>query len=321
MHPFTYPSNDLVKGEATKGSFIKLPNGLLTGRPNVTIEMFVTEIDHRWDTQHFNFGANDPYYIFNPFSGTYALRENSGKSSQDSGCNPFFKFQSYLEISPNESMQCWWHQGLGHWGQDIHVRPPLSWYRDPNGYTVNVKQVAMTVENDVPGLWNWTQNRPTQPGDNPGDSFAAGDRITFYSNGAVAMGDSPTSPTPQIKILPLHEGPNFQDPYVWNDDNDANSLNGLIPNGYLEVGEASGWKETANYIGRNGFSSDLPNARYYDFRIYNRALTAAEIAADYAAGSEAEICNVAGDINADCSVDLADFAVLSKEWFLNAITY
>lgn len=311
VHPFSYLSNDLLDStQPTKGSFVQLPNGILTGHPNVTIEMFVTENEWRWDAQHFNFGANDQYWTK---TSSWKKREAVGSSSQDSGCNPFFKFQSYLEETPQESMQCWWHQGDGHWGQNIYVRPPLT----TESNKVNVTHVAMTVENDVPGIWNWTQNRPTQPGDNPGDSFAAGDRITFYSNGQVAMGGSYSAPTPQIKILPLHEGPNFQDPYVWDDTRGGT----VTPNGYLEEGEAKGWKETANYIGRNGFKGNLPNARYYDFRIYDRALTAAELAQSFTNGSEAEICSVPGDIDGSCSVDMGDFVILAREWLLDTITY
>lgn len=318
-HDFGYESNNLlIPAEPTKGSFVHLPNDILTGHPNVTIEMFVTENDHRWDGQHFFFGANDQYWAK---TGSWKKREAIGLSSQDSGCNPFFKLQSYWEEKPYESMQCWWHQGLGHWEQNIFVRPPLSYYTDttPAVYTLGATHVAMTVENDVPGLWNWTPvpPRPTEPNDPNTDSIVAGDRITFYSDGQVAMGGSKTSPTPQIKIVPIHEGPNFQATYVWNDDNDANSLNGLVPDGYLAVGEAEGWKETANYIGRNGFKGGLPNAKYYDFRIYDRALTAEEIEDNFAGGSEDQFCNVPGDINNDCVVNLEDFATLAAEWFLS----
>jgi hypothetical protein len=74
-----------------------------------------------------------------------------------------------------------------------------------------------------------------------------------------------------------------------------------------------------NWLGRAQFNDNGFWGNINEFRIYDQALPAFEIAAAYALGPDTLIANPcvnqpSSDINNDCVIDLDDFALIAAEW-------
>ncbi len=82
------------------------------------------------------------------------------------------------------------------------------------------------------------------------------------------------------------------------------------------------------WLGRSQWGDPLYAGSYNDFRIYDMALSAEQVAADYLAGPDAlgvlpESCNAeftrVGDLNGDCVYDLLDAAMLADTWLVDSL--
>lgn len=75
------------------------------------------------------------------------------------------------------------------------------------------------------------------------------------------------------------------------------------------------WYETANCLGKTWQYGYKGNVILDELRIYDVALTADEIAADYADGPDVTLTQSSlGDINGDGQINFKDFAEMAKEW-------
>ena len=76
----------------------------------------------------------------------------------------------------------------------------------------------------------------------------------------------------------------------------------------------------SNFSEETGVSSEYFNGMVDDVRIYNYARSSAQVAQDFLAVNGGWVCDIEGtadltlDLNDDCQVDLADFAVMAAAW-------
>lgn len=297
-----------IPSDSTAGSYVRLPGHLIQD-PNfastnkqATIEMFVKTDNWRWNGQYFYFGSGMTY---SAFTSRWKTREELGLSSDDDQCNSFLMFQSCQESNPNQTAQLWWHQGgLGgyHQPQNIYIKPSM---KDEDDASPNYVYVAATIE----------ENRDDQPWDTK-------DRVTLYVGNdpcgvilAPYGGAYPHNPN----IRPQHEGPGINTTWV-EDPNYVAQGNRRI------AGQTDGWEDLANYIGRSAFPNgkSMLDADVTEFRIWNKALTLAELQASYNAGPDDPLdcidnspANIAGN---DCVVDVEDLQALATDWLTSGLS-
>ena len=76
----------------------------------------------------------------------------------------------------------------------------------------------------------------------------------------------------------------------------------------------------SNFSEETGVSSEYFNGMIDDVRIYNYARTSVQVAQDYLAVNGGWVCDTEGtadltlDLNDDCQVDIADFAIMAAAW-------
>ncbi len=153
--------------------------------------------------------------------------------------------------------------------------------------------------------------------------------LSYYTNGRVYLYGGYSGTNNVSYPLPLNQWVHI-----------VGTVDNTIPSGYnmfLYVnGTRVGYKRSTN---RPDILPDIPLVSGTDYekssflaidldeiRVYNHALTQQEITANYQAGTEklepatcneqwiAEGNGIVGDLNYDCQVDLADFAILSQMW-------
>ena len=100
-------------------------------------------------------------------------------------------------------------------------------------------------------------------------------------------------------------------------------INGTIIGGYKAPAMLKEFVDNNLWLGRSQWGDPLYCGSYNELRMYDTALSAAEIAANYLAGPDviaepAVPCevNVAGDRNDDCVVDFVDAAITADEWLV-----
>jgi hypothetical protein len=108
---------------------------------------------------------------------------------------------------------------------------------------------------------------------------------------------------------------------TWNEDTGRTEMyrNGkLVSAGDIHF-KLSNVNDINNWLGRAQFNDNGFWGNINEFRIYDQALPAFEIAAAYALGPDTLIANPcvnqpSSDINNDCVIDLDDFALIAAEW-------
>jgi len=103
-------------------------------------------------------------------------------------------------------------------------------------------------------------------------------------------------------------------------------LNGTIISGYAAPAMLNEFVDNNLWLGRSQWGDPLYCGSYNELRMYDTALSAAEVAANYLAGPDviaepAVPCevHVAGDRNGDCVVDFVDAAVTADEWLVQSL--
>lgn len=103
-------------------------------------------------------------------------------------------------------------------------------------------------------------------------------------------------------------------------------LNGTIISGYAAPAMLNEFVDNNLWLGRSQWGDPLYCGSYNELRMYDTALSAAEVAANYLAGPDviaepAAPCDVhvAGDRNGDCVVDFVDAAVTADEWLVQSL--
>lgn len=103
-------------------------------------------------------------------------------------------------------------------------------------------------------------------------------------------------------------------------------INGTIIGGYAAPAMLNEFIDNNVWLGRSQWGDPLYCGSYNELRIYDTALSAAEIAANYLAGPDviaepAAPCDVhvVGDRNDDCVVDFVDAAVTADEWLVQSL--
>ncbi len=103
-------------------------------------------------------------------------------------------------------------------------------------------------------------------------------------------------------------------------------INGTIIGAYAAPAMLNEFIDNNVWLGRSQWGDPLYTGSYNELRIYDTALSAAEIAANYLAGPDAiaepavpcEI-NLVGDRNSDCVVDFVDAAITADQWLVQSL--
>jgi hypothetical protein len=103
-------------------------------------------------------------------------------------------------------------------------------------------------------------------------------------------------------------------------------INGTIIGAYAAPAMLNEFVDNNVWLGRSQWGDPLYTGSYNELRIYDTALSAAEIAANYLAGPDAiaepaapcEI-NLVGDRNGDCVVDFVDAAITADQWLVQSL--
>jgi hypothetical protein len=103
-------------------------------------------------------------------------------------------------------------------------------------------------------------------------------------------------------------------------------INGTIISGMNAPVTLKEFIDNNIWLGRSQWGDPLYCGSFNELRMYDTALSAAEIAANYLAGPDviaepAVPCevNVAGDRNDDCVVDFVDAAITADEWLVQSL--
>ncbi|HNY77990.1 MAG: LamG-like jellyroll fold domain-containing protein [Sedimentisphaerales bacterium] len=103
-------------------------------------------------------------------------------------------------------------------------------------------------------------------------------------------------------------------------------INGTIIGGYAAPAVLNEFIDNNIWLGRSQWGDPLYCGSFNELRIYDTALSAAEIAANYLAGPDAIAepaapcdVHVVGDRNDDCVVDFVDAAVTADEWLVQSL--
>jgi len=85
--------------------------------------------------------------------------------------------------------------------------------------------------------------------------------------------------------------------------------------------------QTANYVGKSNYTDSKFSGLIDELKIYNYALSSAEVGQEYVDIAGVSVCNLEGaaslthDLNKDCIVDIKDLAIFVTEWLNNNRIY
>lgn len=103
-------------------------------------------------------------------------------------------------------------------------------------------------------------------------------------------------------------------------------INGTIVGAYEAPAMLNEFIDNNNWLGRSQWGDPLYTGSYRELRIYDTALSAAEIAASYLAGPDVIAeptvpCEVKmiGDRNNDCVIDFVDAAITADQWLVQSL--
>lgn len=122
------------------------------------------------------------------------------------------------------------------------------------------------------------------------------DRVATYIDGTLTTPISGTNP----KIMDPWNGPGINTAYNY--------------------ASRDGFEDLVNYLGRGCYSGNKAHVRFYEFRVWKKALTAAQVARSFASGPDQLpecLSSDAADITQDCVVNEDDLAALATDWLVD----
>jgi hypothetical protein len=208
----------------------------------------------------------------------------------------------------------------------------------PNGLLSPLTQMTLecwTTWDGTDAIWQRVFDMGTSNGGE--DSSAGGDQTTWFmvcpdNSGRVLqveyrrLGAPFNMPINDNGMLPANEEVLIT--LVHDDVADIAKcyINGTIVGAYNAPAMLNEFVDNNLWLGRSQWGDPLYCGSYNELRMYDTALSAAEIAANYLAGPDVIAepivpCETAlvGDRNGDCVVDFVDAAVTADEWLVQSL--
>ena len=208
----------------------------------------------------------------------------------------------------------------------------------PNGLLSPLTQMTLecwTTWDGTDAIWQRVFDMGTSNGGE--DVSDAGDRTTWFmvcpdNNGRVLqveyrrLGAASNMPINDNGMMPANEEVLIT--LVHDDVADIAKcyINGTIIGAYNAPAMLSEFVDNNLWLGRSQWGDPLYTGSYNELRLYDTALSAADVAANYLAGPDvvaepAAPCDVAlvGDRNGDCVIDFVDAAVTADEWLVQSL--